>query len=161
MQELKFCFKQLKRSQLGKSCNDLTFWDVVSADMEVLGSYTALRASEEQEEYTLISRLLGKDFLYRMRQILGREIYIDPSSIFDHADLKERFQALNNDQKKMIIETRKQRKFLKHYRQEFFKNTMRYIRVHDQESCLNILFSLTNSPKNLADLMQSLTLTKD
>lgn len=147
--------------QLGKSCIDLTFWDVTSVDVEVLGCHGALRAQEEQEEYALVTRLLGKDFLYRMRQILSREVHVDPCTIFDHPELKDRFAVLSNEQKKAIIDLRKQRKFLKHFRQEQFKETLRYMRVNDQESCLNALFVLTNSAKSLEELMTSLTLTRD
>ena len=68
---MKFCFKQLKRAQLMKSCKVQTHWDVTSIEVEQVGNYQQLRVQEEQEEYTIITRGLGKDFLFRMRQILS------------------------------------------------------------------------------------------
>jgi hypothetical protein len=42
----------------------------------------------------LITRLLGKEFLVLMRQILSKEIHVEAGSVFEHPDLKERFNAL-------------------------------------------------------------------
>ena len=38
---------------------------------------------------------------------------------------------------------------------------IRYMRVHDQETCLNALYVLTSSSESLEELLIKMTLTKD